>query len=259
MLVTSARDGSGVVDLQHRISVAVAGRTAAVQRLDGDVRSVGRPAAGGGRRHRADGWTRAPTPSWSTRSPAPRACPWCWTPSSGTTAARRARAPAGRSPGGSRRCARIRCGACACDTARAATEQARRRRHHGVGRPCGAGAFVVAAGDARSAVRGRAGHPRRSATGSGERCRSGGPTVGGRRGDPARRRPRRRPGPGGDAARRCGRGNRCGGPSFNALQWLLALSAVAGPGLAGGAGRDGLAAAARAWRRRGWASCRCPP
>jgi GTP-binding protein EngB required for normal cell division len=40
VLVTSARDGSGVVDLQHRVSVAVAGRTAAVQRLDGDVRSV---------------------------------------------------------------------------------------------------------------------------------------------------------------------------------------------------------------------------
>ena len=47
VLVTSARDGSGVVDLQHRISVAVAGRTAAVQRLDGDVRSVaGRLRAG---------------------------------------------------------------------------------------------------------------------------------------------------------------------------------------------------------------------
>jgi GTP-binding protein EngB required for normal cell division len=47
VLVTSARDGSGVVDLQHRVSVAVAGRTAALQRLDGDVRSVaGRLRAG---------------------------------------------------------------------------------------------------------------------------------------------------------------------------------------------------------------------
>ena len=40
MLVTSARDGSGVVDLQHRISVVVAGRAAAVHRLDADLRSV---------------------------------------------------------------------------------------------------------------------------------------------------------------------------------------------------------------------------
>ena len=40
VLVTSARDGSGVVDLQHRISVVVAGRAAAVHRLDGDLRSV---------------------------------------------------------------------------------------------------------------------------------------------------------------------------------------------------------------------------
>ena len=40
VLVTSARDGSGVVDLQHRISVVVAGRAAAVHRLEGDLRSV---------------------------------------------------------------------------------------------------------------------------------------------------------------------------------------------------------------------------
>ena len=40
VLVTSARDGSGVVDLQHRISVVVAGRAAAVTRLEGDLRSV---------------------------------------------------------------------------------------------------------------------------------------------------------------------------------------------------------------------------
>lgn len=40
VIATSATDGSGVVDLHHRISAVVAGRQAAVQRLDSDVRSA---------------------------------------------------------------------------------------------------------------------------------------------------------------------------------------------------------------------------
>ena len=40
VVVTSAKDGSGVVDLQHRISVAVAAQNAAIRRLDSDLRST---------------------------------------------------------------------------------------------------------------------------------------------------------------------------------------------------------------------------
>ncbi len=40
VIATSATDGSGVVDLHHRISAAVAGQNAAVQRLDSDLRSA---------------------------------------------------------------------------------------------------------------------------------------------------------------------------------------------------------------------------
>ena len=40
VIATSARDGSGVVDLHHRISTAVAGQNAAVRRLDSDLRSA---------------------------------------------------------------------------------------------------------------------------------------------------------------------------------------------------------------------------
>ena len=40
VIATSARDGSGVLDLRHRISQAVVGQNAAVQRLDSDLRSV---------------------------------------------------------------------------------------------------------------------------------------------------------------------------------------------------------------------------
>lgn len=40
VIATSARDGSGVVDLHHRISVVVAGHNAAVERLDSDLRSA---------------------------------------------------------------------------------------------------------------------------------------------------------------------------------------------------------------------------
>jgi len=40
VIATSARDGSGVVDLHHRISAAVAAQNAAVQRLDSDLRSA---------------------------------------------------------------------------------------------------------------------------------------------------------------------------------------------------------------------------
>lgn len=40
VIATSARDGSGVIDLHHRISTAVAGQNAAVRRLDSDLRSA---------------------------------------------------------------------------------------------------------------------------------------------------------------------------------------------------------------------------
>ncbi|MBE3074326.1 MAG: 50S ribosome-binding GTPase [Actinobacteria bacterium] len=40
VIATSATGGSGVVDLRHRISAVVAGHTAAVQRLDSDLRSA---------------------------------------------------------------------------------------------------------------------------------------------------------------------------------------------------------------------------
>ena len=40
VIVTSARDGSGVIDLHHRISEVVAARNAAVRRLDSDLRSA---------------------------------------------------------------------------------------------------------------------------------------------------------------------------------------------------------------------------
>ncbi|MEP7036330.1 MAG: GTPase [Actinomycetota bacterium] len=40
VIATSATDGSGVIDLRHRISVAVVGQNAAVRRLDSDLRSV---------------------------------------------------------------------------------------------------------------------------------------------------------------------------------------------------------------------------
>lgn len=40
VIATSARDGSGVVDLHHRISEVVAAHNAAVRRLDSDLRSV---------------------------------------------------------------------------------------------------------------------------------------------------------------------------------------------------------------------------
>ncbi|HXR68518.1 MAG TPA: dynamin family protein [Dermatophilaceae bacterium] len=40
VIATSAREGSGVVDLRHRISQAVMGQNAAVQRLRSDLRSV---------------------------------------------------------------------------------------------------------------------------------------------------------------------------------------------------------------------------
>ena len=40
VIATSATDGSGVIDLRHRISSAVAGQNAAVRRLDSDLRAV---------------------------------------------------------------------------------------------------------------------------------------------------------------------------------------------------------------------------
>ncbi|MEO8518129.1 MAG: GTPase [Dermatophilaceae bacterium] len=40
VLVTSAADGSGVIDLRHRISSVVAGQNAAMRRLDSDLRSA---------------------------------------------------------------------------------------------------------------------------------------------------------------------------------------------------------------------------
>jgi hypothetical protein len=40
VIATSATDGSGVIDLRHRISSAVAGQNAAVKRLDSDLRSA---------------------------------------------------------------------------------------------------------------------------------------------------------------------------------------------------------------------------
>ncbi len=40
VIATSARDGSGVIDLHHRISEVVAAHNAAVRRLDSDLRSV---------------------------------------------------------------------------------------------------------------------------------------------------------------------------------------------------------------------------
>jgi len=40
VIATSATDGSGVIDLRHRISSAVVGQNAAVRRLDSDLRSV---------------------------------------------------------------------------------------------------------------------------------------------------------------------------------------------------------------------------
>ncbi|MEO6144181.1 MAG: GTPase [Dermatophilaceae bacterium] len=40
VIATSARDGSGVVDLHHRISEVVAAHNAAVRRLDSDLRSI---------------------------------------------------------------------------------------------------------------------------------------------------------------------------------------------------------------------------
>jgi len=40
VLVTSAADGSGVIDLLHRISVVVTGQNAAMRRLDSDLRSA---------------------------------------------------------------------------------------------------------------------------------------------------------------------------------------------------------------------------
>jgi hypothetical protein len=40
VIVTSARDGSGVIDLHHRISSAVAGQNAAARRLDSDLRAA---------------------------------------------------------------------------------------------------------------------------------------------------------------------------------------------------------------------------
>src|SRR5665811_1683317 len=39
-IATSAADGSGIVDLRHRISQIVASQNAAVRRLDSDLRSV---------------------------------------------------------------------------------------------------------------------------------------------------------------------------------------------------------------------------
>jgi GTP-binding protein EngB required for normal cell division len=40
VIATSATDGSGVIDMRHRISSAVVGQNAAVKRLDSDLRSV---------------------------------------------------------------------------------------------------------------------------------------------------------------------------------------------------------------------------
>jgi len=40
VIATSARDGSGVIDLHHRISSAVSGQNAAVRRLDSDLRTA---------------------------------------------------------------------------------------------------------------------------------------------------------------------------------------------------------------------------
>jgi len=53
VIATSATDGSGVVDLHHRISAAVAGQNAAVQRLDSDLRSAATVLARKCRRFRA--------------------------------------------------------------------------------------------------------------------------------------------------------------------------------------------------------------
>lgn len=47
VIVTSAKDGSGVVDLHHRISVVVSGHRAAVQRLDSDLHSAATILRGG--------------------------------------------------------------------------------------------------------------------------------------------------------------------------------------------------------------------
>ena len=89
------------------------GRSAARHRLAADVR----PVAGRLRAGVADTEPtlarRQSTPSWSTRCPAPPACPSWSTPSSATTGRRRGRAPAGRSPGGSAPCGPTRCSGCA--------------------------------------------------------------------------------------------------------------------------------------------------
>ena len=45
--ITSARDGSGVVDLRHRISEIVATQNAAVRRLDSDLRSIAKVLCAG--------------------------------------------------------------------------------------------------------------------------------------------------------------------------------------------------------------------
>ena len=182
VLVTSARDGSGVVDLQHRVSVAVAGRTAAVQRLDGDVRSVaGRLRAGvADTEPRLDEHADADLVDALTRAAglpvvldaverdyrreASARTGWPFTRWVRPAATRSAAPPA----------------AGHADRGR----HAWRRRHRPGRRPCGAGTFVAAAGDARSAVGGRAGHPRRSATGPVRQLPQRWVAVGGRRGRP---------------------------------------------------------------------------
>ena len=255
VLVTSARDGSGVVDLQHRVSVAVAGRTAAVQRLDGDVRSVAGPAAGRGGRHRATA-RRA-----RGRRPRRRAHPRRG-PARGA-----GRGPTGLPPGGVRphRVAVHPVGAPAATGSVAPPasghadrrRHAWRRRHHRVGRPCGAGTFVVAAGDARSAVGGRAGHAGARRPG-GRAAAATVVAVGGRRGYPARRRPRRRPGRGGDAHAAADAKTLVVGSSQSAAV-ASRPGRCARPGLAGGAGRHGLAAVARAGDAAGGHPARCRP